>query len=189
MDGPRPNFLHLIKHHIMGAKTVLVGKINGHQGAVEGAVRSLADNNRQWGRAMAYKLNNRALGEAFGRLFAEHTNLEGVYIDQRLSCCCPSIDFGTCNQSCFGRTTLAQLAKNGERIVAFLDEHFGGREQWTDQWQAHLQCVREFIEVARLVHCKVPGASMAMLDARVDHCLQIGFKMAAVFQRARAIPL
>jgi len=178
-----PDFIQLMTDHIMGAATVLRGKINKKKSLVTAGLEALKHNTMEWGCGMAQVTGSPEKGHSFAQLWGRHVTLEGEYIGAVFACKCHTMDFGVCERAEAATEAVQHLKDNGRELVNFLTQEFGREEVWTNYWLAHLQCVKDFIDMAKLTACKV--RTMKDFKDRVVHCIDIGKHLGNEFNSLR----
>ena len=165
------NFRTLMKEHILSARKVVAGKISGNKSLVNAGLAGLKSNTEKWGQAIG-NLTTEAEGKRFAVIWGEHVALEGDYIGAMFGCKCHSVDFGRCEKAKAGKTALNKLYRNGVKLVGFLTRKFGNERVWQRNWENHLQCVKDFIDIGAQVKCGT--RSRRDFDGSIHHCVMLG---------------
>lgn len=178
-----PDFRVLMKEHILGARQVLLGKLHAKKSEANRGVKMLNENTIEWSHSLQHLTGSPEKGEAFAEIWGEHVKLEGKYIDAMFACDCKTMDFGLCEEADSAQEAIQELKVNGRKVVDFLNREFGNEQTWTDLWLFHLQCVKEFIDMARQVFCNT--RTMDDFENRVHHCIEISEQLGDEFNSLR----
>lgn len=169
------NFKKLMANHILSAKKVVESKMiknkSGSKKLLKKGLDGLTKNTRKWGDVMTEVFDNPETGRHYKRLWGEHVALEGRYIGAAFACPCGAKDFGMCHRAGKGRKALMDLRKNGVKLVSFLTKHFGNKKMWDHLWAEHLQCVKNLIDLGKLVSCG--KSTRKAFNDSVKHCINI----------------
>lgn len=171
-----PNFVKLMTQHLQGAGKVIKGNIYESKGKklIQNGLKMLKKNTENWHRAMVHVTESEVEGLKFKHLWEEHVALEGQYIEAVFHCHCKTKDFGQCNSAQAAKEAIEGLSTNGAAVTEWFSDHLSEshRQQWTDYWIIHLQCVKDTIDTGKLVKCKF--RTLKDFRERAKHCIKLG---------------
>jgi hypothetical protein len=160
-------FRSLFKEHVNQTIAYVEGLYHHNKAAQDAAFTGLTDNIAAFAHHLAPSVT---IQQEWVSLMTAHTLLVAKLAKGILTCPCPSVMFGTCENGQSIRKTIGELGDNQVLVVAFLSKLLKGRkDDLNHHWTNHLQCTVDYITALQ----KHGFVSDEYKDAK-KHCHKLG---------------